>query len=323
MTDTKGNTYTLAAGPTAFGAARLSTYYAKNIVGGGTAITITVNLTGVAVTGLEVLQFEYAGLDTVSPLDQVSAATANGTVMNSGSKTTTQVNELIYGFVGSTTAGITGGGTFTTRSALDTQWAGDKLAPTIGSYSVDGTAATARDWVAHMLTFKGNVQPVTFGGEFSPTAVFFASAQNTTSAAVATSARMGLGASDGTTGGSTATTDTDNLGTSSVQGYEQHGQGVHEGRQQHLVDQRTGRPRQLRRRRFHAELDDERRGRDRDPLLGVRAAPRHLGEPGVADRDALQRARARAVAHRPRNRQPRVQRLPRHRRRPHQGERTR
>src|SRR6185295_14548855 len=58
------------------------------------------------------------------------------------------------------------------------------------------------------------------GNEFQPTAVFLASAQNTTQAGVTTSARMGLGASDGTSKASIASSDLDNAATSSVQGYE-------------------------------------------------------------------------------------------------------
>ena len=54
---------------------------------------------------------------------------------------------------------------------------GDKLAAAAGSYSVDGTFGSSRPWVAHMVTLKGNHhQSVTFGGEFQPSAVLFASA---------------------------------------------------------------------------------------------------------------------------------------------------
>jgi hypothetical protein len=221
VTDSNGNTYTLAAGPTAWGGGsyHTATYYAKNITGGGAAITITVNLSAASTTALELFQLEYSGVDTVSPLDQASSAVGTGTVMNSGSKTTTQVNELIYGLIESSVGGVTGGATFTTESALDTQFAGDKLAPTIGSYSVDGTAAGSVSWVAQMVTFKGTLQAVT-GAEFQPTAVFFASAQDLTRATPVTNARLGFGASDGTTEGSSASADQSGVATASVQGID-------------------------------------------------------------------------------------------------------
>src|SRR6185436_4085665 len=96
----------------------VSTYYARNITGGGAVITITVTLSASSTTALEFFQAEYAGVATVDPLDQVSAASglAGASPVNSGSEQPTQANELIYGFVGTTTAGVTTGATFTTRS---------------------------------------------------------------------------------------------------------------------------------------------------------------------------------------------------------------
>ena len=61
VTDTKGNTYNVAVGPTSWGGAfngRTVTYYASNIVGGGAAITVTVNLSGSVSNVLEVFQAE-------------------------------------------------------------------------------------------------------------------------------------------------------------------------------------------------------------------------------------------------------------------------
>src|SRR5260370_32431674 len=119
--------------------------------------------------------------------------------MSSGSKTTTEDNELIYGFVGSTAGGIAGG-SLTVRSAFDTQLQGEKMAAAAGSYSADAGPVTSRVWVAQMVTLKGaRHQSVTFGGEFQPSAVLFASAQDITRAAPVAHARMGIGATDGTT----------------------------------------------------------------------------------------------------------------------------
>ncbi|HMC68421.1 MAG TPA: hypothetical protein VKJ07_04635, partial [Mycobacteriales bacterium] len=213
VTDTKGNTYTLAAGPTNWGVplTHTATYVAKNITGGGAAITITVTLSAAPATGFEVFQTEYSGLDATNPVDQVSTAFGNNTASpaNSGSKTTTEDNELIYGFAGSTTGGMTGGATYLpARSTFDTQFQGDKLAAAAGSYSVDATFAGTKYWAAHMVTLKGvRHQSVTFGGEFQPSAVLFASAQDITRANPVAHARVGVGAVDGTTQGSTADAD--------------------------------------------------------------------------------------------------------------------
>jgi hypothetical protein len=228
VTDSKGNTYNLAVGPTNWspgGVTHTATYYASNITGGGAAITVTVNLTGPATTAVELFQFEYSGVSAVSPLDQASAASglsgACGTPcnLNSGAKTTTQVNELIYGFGASTIGGIDGS-SYTLRSAFDTQFVGDTLAAATGSYSFDASASGGpRDWVAQMVTFKGNLQAVT-GAEFQPTAVLFASAQDITRATPVTHARLGLGAADATTEGGSATADQSGVATTSVQGID-------------------------------------------------------------------------------------------------------
>ena len=74
-TDSKGNTYSRVLGPSDFGTNfdRKYTYYARNVTGGGAAITITVNLAG-GTSGrfFEIYATEYQGLDIVDPLDQAS-----------------------------------------------------------------------------------------------------------------------------------------------------------------------------------------------------------------------------------------------------------
>jgi hypothetical protein len=223
VTDSKGNTYNLAVGPTNWatgGVVHTSTYYARNITGGGAAITITVTLSGASTSVLQVYQFEYSGVATVSPVDKTSSNFGTGlSPVNSGSQTTTQVNELIYGLVATTVGGVTGGASYTTRSAFNTQFIGDKNAPSTGSYNVDATFTGAQDWVSHMVTFKGNLQSWT-GLGFLPSAVFLASFQDITRATPVVHARLGMGASDGTREGTTAIQDADALSTTSVQNFD-------------------------------------------------------------------------------------------------------
>ncbi len=66
VTDSKGNSYALAVGPTSGTGLRQSIYYAKNIVGGSNTVTVTFSKAAAAV---DVRILEYSGLDTVSPLD--------------------------------------------------------------------------------------------------------------------------------------------------------------------------------------------------------------------------------------------------------------
>jgi len=138
--------------------------------------------------------------------------------MNSGAKTTTQINELIYGFGGTTTGGVTSGLTFTTRAAADTQAAADKTVASIGSYSYDATFAGTRTWVAHMATFKGGQSQSGLG--FTPAAVFFASVMDITRTVAVAESRIGFGASDGTTEFTSSMQDQDAVTTSRVRNFE-------------------------------------------------------------------------------------------------------
>ena len=66
VTDSKGNTYTRAVGPTTNTGLQESVYYAKNIVGGSNTVTVKFNQ---AAAYLDVRILEYSGLDPTSPLD--------------------------------------------------------------------------------------------------------------------------------------------------------------------------------------------------------------------------------------------------------------
>ena len=123
VADTQGNTFTQAV---ANGSDAI--FYATNIKGG--ADTVTANFA--ASTGYSVIYIhEYAGLAT-SPLDQVSSQTGTGTAVTSGAKTTTQANELIFGYAAVDNR-VSGGGTgFTVRQTAGGNMSEDMIV------SVDG-----------------------------------------------------------------------------------------------------------------------------------------------------------------------------------------
>ena len=155
ITDTKGNTYNLAAGPTdwSVGGKRGWTYYASNIAGGGSAITITVTLTGNP-TNSNTYAAEYSGIATSSPLDQSSAAIGSGTTLDSGSQTTTQASELIFGF-GMSSSAVTADAPYTNRNNFDSNFIADQIVSSTGSYHVTGSAPGGGNWLCQMVTFKG------------------------------------------------------------------------------------------------------------------------------------------------------------------------
>src|SRR5262249_48847184 len=99
ITDTSGNTYRLAFGPTTLsGIASQSIYYAQNIraaAAGANTVTITF---AAAVPHPDMRIIEYSGIDPNYAFDVAAAATATGgTTPNSGNLTTTSANEVLVG----------------------------------------------------------------------------------------------------------------------------------------------------------------------------------------------------------------------------------
>jgi Bacterial Ig-like domain (group 3)/Domain of unknown function (DUF2341)/Concanavalin A-like lectin/glucanases superfamily len=156
VTDTKGNTYSPAIGPTDWnaGADRSWTYYASNIAGGGSPITITATFSGTPPSG-DIYAAEYSGITTSSPLDQTSSGTGlSGITLDSGSKTTTQASELIFGFGMSAGHAIVDS-PYTARSTFDNNFIADRVVSSTGSYHVTATNTGANNWMCQMVTFKG------------------------------------------------------------------------------------------------------------------------------------------------------------------------
>ena len=152
ITDTRGNTYTLAIGPTTGTGLRQSIYYAKNIAAGSN--TVTVNFSNAAAF-VDVRILEYGGLDTATPLDKTAGAAGSGTAASSGAVTTTAANELIFG-AGMTIAKFTGAGSgFTSRiiTSPDADIAEDRTVTTTGSYSATAPNSTS-NWVMQVATFN-------------------------------------------------------------------------------------------------------------------------------------------------------------------------
>ena len=161
VTDSKGNSYVLAVGPTSGTGLRQSIYYSKNIVGGSNTVTVTFSKAAAAV---DVRILEYSGLDRVSPLDVTAAAAGSGTSANSGSATTRSANELMVG-AGMTAGAFSNAGTgFTLRAITspDADIAEDRTVSATGSYNATATTSSSTAWVMQMATFRaaqGTVNP--------------------------------------------------------------------------------------------------------------------------------------------------------------------
>ncbi len=112
VTDTQGNVYTLAAGPTvSAGVASQVMYYAPSVSAGANTVTVTFASSAKS-PSLRVA--EYAGIDAANPLDVVASAQGASALGDTGSVTTTSSSSLLFGanFVQS---GTTAGAGFTLR----------------------------------------------------------------------------------------------------------------------------------------------------------------------------------------------------------------
>jgi hypothetical protein len=153
ISDSQGNTYALAIGPTRGTNLSQSIYYAKNIKGGNNTVTVTFNQ---AAQWVDVRILEYAGLSTTAPVDVAAGASGNSTAPNSGSATTTTANELIFGANTVWTSNTVAGPSFTIRTITtpDGDLAEDRVVTTTGSYNASSTLWTAGPWVMQMVAFK-------------------------------------------------------------------------------------------------------------------------------------------------------------------------
>ena len=95
VTDSSGNSYALAAPLVTGTNLRQAIYYAKNI-SQVHSNTVTVNFNQNA-SFVDVRILEYAGLDTVNPLDASNGSSGKGLTATSGPFTTTAANDLVLG----------------------------------------------------------------------------------------------------------------------------------------------------------------------------------------------------------------------------------
>jgi hypothetical protein len=157
VADSKGNTYTLAVGPTQLtGDTTQSIYYAANIAAAaasGNTITVTFN-SAASYPDLRIL--EYSGAATSSPIDAVGSATGtSATATATLSTKTTNADDLILAgdYIQSTTTGPGTG--FTTRmiTSPDSDIVEDELVSATGTYTAT-SAVKSGWWVMQVIAIK-------------------------------------------------------------------------------------------------------------------------------------------------------------------------
>lgn len=156
VTDDKGNVYTLSTGPAiAFSNYYMATYYAKNVAVNTKAVTLSL---GSAMTFVRLAIHEYSGMDTVSPLDVVSANAAATGNLDSLTATTTAANEVIFGWCLNGNGTVTAGTGFSSRASVGSEITEDKIVTSTGAYNAS-CGGDASAWGAHMAAFKGSGAP--------------------------------------------------------------------------------------------------------------------------------------------------------------------
>jgi len=166
VTDSKGNTYARAVGPTVqSGYASQSIYYAKNIAtaaAGTNSVTVTF---ASAATSADIRILEYSGADPNNPVDVTAASTGSSATSSSVAVTTTNATDLLVGanLVQGSTTGPGSGFTKRLMTTPDGDIAEDRMLTAAGSYSASAPVSPSGAWIMQMVAFRtpsgGTVPP--------------------------------------------------------------------------------------------------------------------------------------------------------------------
>jgi fibronectin type 3 domain-containing protein len=166
ISDSKGNTYVAAIGPTvSSGNASQILYYAKNIRGataGSNTVTVTFSAT---VDFPEVRILEYSGIDPVNPFDVGVGASGVSVAQNSGPLTTTNANDLLVAgnYLFDTTTGTDPA--YTQRLGTDGgDVVQDRVVTSVGTYSATSTQDGPDWWLMQLAAFRA----AAVGGDTTP-----------------------------------------------------------------------------------------------------------------------------------------------------------
>ena len=181
VTDTNGNGYTLAVGPTQqTGVQSLAIYISSNVVAAAAnSNTVTVTFSAaVAFPDMRVL--EYSGVDTVSPLDGTAGASGTGATSSAGPITTTTANDLLFAanYLSSVTSGAGAGFTARVITNPDADIAEDQVVSAAGIYTATAPMSSG-NWVMQIVALKAaGSQPAAATPTFSPVPGTYTSAQS-------------------------------------------------------------------------------------------------------------------------------------------------
>ena len=171
VTDTAGNVYALAIGPTRqSGAQSQSIYVAKNVraaAANSNAVIVTFNT---AAKYPDVRILSYRGLDPASPVEAAVGAGGSGTTSSSGSLTTVNTNDLLFAANCVSSLTTQAGSGFTSRvvTSPDGDIAQDLIVTSPGTYRATASMSSG-NWVMQLVALKAaGSQPAAAMPTFSP-----------------------------------------------------------------------------------------------------------------------------------------------------------
>jgi hypothetical protein len=152
LSDTRGNAYTSATGPTRWSSTwSAQTFIASNI--GSGANTITATFSSTIRSFALVYVHEYSGLATIDVVDAVGAATGSSALLDSGMITTTNPSDLLFSGAASDNTVVSSAGGYSVRSTFRGNMTADKRVSTAGAYNASG-AHDGRDWVVQVVALR-------------------------------------------------------------------------------------------------------------------------------------------------------------------------
>ncbi len=153
VSDSLGDAFALAIGPTRRTGLSQSIYYAKNIAGGANSVTVRFDR---AASSVDIRVLEYAGLDPVAPFDSAVGASGSSGLASTGSLITHAAGDLLAAGDMVLTGSPTAGAGFTSRvvTTPDSDIAEDRIAGAAGSYSATAPVAGPNGWVIQVAAFK-------------------------------------------------------------------------------------------------------------------------------------------------------------------------
>lgn len=177
VTDSKGNSYSIAVGPATYsGQLSQSIYYAKNIAAGSNTITVTFKGNP---SSPEIRIFEYSGANLTTPIDAVVQATGSSTTMAAGPLTTICPNDLLFAAdigVGTTTGAGPG---FTERLLVNGDGVEDEVVGAPGSYNATAPVKPSDPWIMQVVAVcpaSTGPPPTQIGLTVAPTTASFVAA---------------------------------------------------------------------------------------------------------------------------------------------------